>query len=93
MAMLRIIGCAAYTMTLDHHRTKLDAKAHKMWLVGYDDHSKGWRCYDPITRQILVSHNVRFNESTLYKHNRIDSLSQNHKPEENHGSDLQFVCN
>jgi hypothetical protein len=93
MAMMRIIGCAAYTMTPDHHRTKLDAKAHKMWLVGYDDHRKGWRCYDPATRRIIVSRNVRFDESTLYKQNHIELLPQNHKPEDTHVSDLHLVDN
>jgi len=40
-------------------RWKLDLKAISMILVGYDDKSKAYRCYNPITQRI-VSRDVKF---------------------------------
>ena len=33
-----------------------------MHTVGYDNETKGFRSYDPITKKLIISHNVIFNE-------------------------------
>jgi hypothetical protein len=33
-------------------------------LVGYSNHHKGWKLYDPITKCIVVSNNVHFDSET-----------------------------
>jgi hypothetical protein len=45
-------------------RKKLDAKAEKCILVGYSDEKKGYKCYNPRTKQARVSRDVVFDEST-----------------------------
>ena len=41
-------------------RRKMDAKAEKCILVGYSDEQKGYKCYNPSTKQARVSRNVVF---------------------------------
>ena len=42
---------------------KLEAKVEKFILVGYSDEQKGYKCYNPQTKQVRVSRDVVFNES------------------------------
>ena len=44
---------------------KLDAKAEKCILVGYSDEQKGYKCYNPLTKQARVSRDVVFDESMV----------------------------
>lgn len=41
---------------------KLDAKAKQCLFVGYDEHRKGWRCMDPVTKKLTISRDVVFDE-------------------------------
>ena len=45
---------------------KLDAKAKKCILVGYSDEQKGYKCYNPRTKQARMSRNVVFDDSTSW---------------------------
>ena len=45
---------------------KLDAKAEKCILVGYSDEQKGYKCYNPRTKQARVSRDVVFDESASW---------------------------
>ena len=47
-------------------RRKLDAKAEKCMLVSYLDEQKGYKCYNPRTKQAHVSRNVVFDESASW---------------------------
>ena len=47
-------------------RRKLDAKAEKCILVGYSDEQKGYKCYNPRTKQARVSRDVVFDESASW---------------------------
>jgi hypothetical protein len=58
----RVLGCVAYCHIPDAKRTKLEPKAVTTILVGYDESSKAYRCYNPATRKILISCDVRFDE-------------------------------
>ena len=42
----------------------MDAKAVKCILVGYSNEQKGYKCYNPRTKQACVSRDVVFDEST-----------------------------
>lgn len=46
-------------------QTKLDAKSVPTILVGYDEQSKAYCCYNPITRKILISPDVVVDEYTM----------------------------
>jgi hypothetical protein len=62
-------------------RKKLDAKAEKCILVGYSDEQKGYKCYNPQTKQACVSRDVVFDESTSWY---LPSVPQ---PDSNSSSD------
>ena len=59
---LKVFGCIAYVHVPDELRTKLDPKAKKCIFVGYSLEQKGYRCYNPDTREICVSRDVVFDE-------------------------------
>ena len=61
---LRIFGCRAYVQVTKHSRKKLDPKAWRGILVGYD--SSNWRCYrvyDPEKGIVRLSVHVSFDEN------------------------------
>ena len=47
-------------------RRKLDAKAEKCILVGYSNEQKGYKCYNPCTKQARVIRDVVFDESASW---------------------------
>jgi hypothetical protein len=61
---LRVFGCATYVHVYSHKRQKLDDKAWRGILVGYDE--SNWRCYrvyDPVKQVVYRSVHATFNES------------------------------
>ena len=60
---MRVFGSIAYVHVAKEKRRKLDAKAKKCSLVGYSDEQKGYKCYNPRTKQVRVSRDVVFEES------------------------------
>jgi hypothetical protein len=63
VSYLRVFGCDAYAHIPRSKRTKADAKAKKCIFVGYSDHQKGYRLYDPATLKVTVHRDVVFNEN------------------------------
>jgi hypothetical protein len=60
---MRIFGCLSWVHIDSQRRSKLDPKAWKGALVGYDPYnSKCYRVYDPITRKVKVTSHVTFDE-------------------------------
>lgn len=43
-------------------RHKLGVKALKIVFLGYDNLTKGFRCYEPISNKIVISRDVIFDE-------------------------------
>jgi hypothetical protein len=59
----RVFGCPAYVHTPDSQQRKLSEKAWKGIFVGYCTDSPAWKIYNPITRRVLHSRNVVFDET------------------------------
>ena len=57
-----MFGFIAYVHVLDELHMKLDPKAKKCVFVGYSIEQKGYKCYNPLTRQVRVSKDVVFDE-------------------------------
>ena len=57
---LRVFGCRAWVF--NEKGKKWDPKAKSMILVGYEPSSKAYRLWNPVSRSIVVSTNVRFSE-------------------------------
>ena len=62
LAHLRIFGSIVYVHVPKEKRRKLDAKAEKCILVSYSDEQKGYKCYNPRTKEVRVSRYVVFDE-------------------------------
>eukprot|EP01018_Ginkgo_biloba_P019031 Gb_39504 [translate_table: standard] len=58
----QVFGCVAYVHIPDKKQKKLDAKSQLCIFVGYSEGTKGYRFYNPITKQLIVSQDVLFNE-------------------------------
>ncbi|KAL0405993.1 UNVERIFIED_CONTAM: Retrovirus-related Pol polyprotein from transposon TNT 1-94 [Sesamum latifolium] len=59
----KIFGCVAYVHIPDSSRTKLDEKSLRCVLLRISEESKAYRLYDPISRRIITSRDVVFEES------------------------------
>lgn len=63
---LRVFGSIAYVHVPSQRRLKLDDRSEKHVFVGYDKHSKGYKLYNPITRKVVVSRDVEFDEEETW---------------------------
>nr|GFA70386.1 retrovirus-related Pol polyprotein from transposon TNT 1-94 [Tanacetum cinerariifolium] len=59
---LRIFRSITYVHVLSQRRSKLDDRSKKHVFVGYDKQSKGYKLYNPVTRKVVVSRDVDFDE-------------------------------
>lgn len=59
VAHLKVFGSVAYAHIPDQKRTKLDDKSKKLIFIGYDEKSKAYNLYDPITKKVHVSGDVQ----------------------------------
>ncbi|CAL5368353.1 unnamed protein product [Camellia sinensis] len=73
---LRIFGCIAYAHVPDEKRKKLDDKGEKCIFLGVSEHSKAYKLYNPITKKIVISRDVIFDEEKTLT-NVVNSSSQN----------------
>jgi hypothetical protein len=71
---LKVFGCIAYVHVLDELQTKQDTKAEKCVFIGYSLKQKGYRCYNPVTREMRVSRDVVFDEMSSWYADVKDSI-------------------
>ena len=74
LSHLKVFGCIAYVHIPDELRRKLDPKAEKCIFVGYSIEQKGYRCYNPITRELRVSRDVVFDEMASWYNDVKDCI-------------------
>ena len=63
LSMLRVFGCRAYVHVQKQNRDGLQSHTRKCIYLGFEDGYKGWKCYDPKTKSIVVSRDVIFDET------------------------------
>ena len=63
---LRVFGCIAYAKIPDTRRTKLDDKGEKCIFLGYGDRIMGYKLYNPITKKVIMSRDVIFEEEEMW---------------------------
>ena len=64
LSHMRIFGCDAFVHIGQAVPKKDGSKIKKMILVGYQENSTNYRLYDPITRKVITSRDVIFNEES-----------------------------
>ncbi|KAG8480457.1 hypothetical protein CXB51_024633 [Gossypium anomalum] len=70
---LKVFGCVCYALIPAERRTKLERRAALGIFVGYNSTNKGYRVYDPSTKKILVSRDVKFDEGRVWSWNDADA--------------------
>ncbi|WZZ44914.1 hypothetical protein YC2023_041173 [Brassica napus] len=68
---MKIFRCLCFVMVPGELRNKLEARSSKAMFVGYSSSQKGYKCYDPNTRRVLVSREVKFVEEKGYYEEQI----------------------
>lgn len=63
----KVFGCIAFAHVPDVKRKKLDDKAQKCIFFGVSEHSKAYKLYNPVTKRIIISRDVVFDESKAWK--------------------------
>lgn len=58
----RVFGCVGHVHISDAKRTKLEDKSVCCVLLGFSDESKGYRMFDPVSKKIIISRDVVFEE-------------------------------
>ncbi|KAG7572452.1 Ribonuclease H-like superfamily [Arabidopsis suecica] len=86
---LRVFGCVCFVL-IGEQRNKLDPKSVKGMFIGYSITQKGYKCYIPETKKVLVSRDVKFVESKGYyeEKNWEDIQDLTHSPSDR-ASNLQ----
>jgi hypothetical protein len=64
---LRVFGCVAYAKIPDARRTKLDDKSEKCIFVEYGERRMGYKLYNPITKKVIMSRDVIFEEDKTWQ--------------------------
>lgn len=62
----RIFGCIAYAHVPDEKRKKLEDKSLKCVFLGVSGTSKAYKLYDPLTKKVVVSRDVIFDENQTW---------------------------
>ncbi|GJX41925.1 ribonuclease H-like domain, reverse transcriptase, RNA-dependent DNA polymerase [Tanacetum coccineum] len=78
---LKVFGCIAYAKVPSQHLTKLDDRSTKMVYLGNEQGSKAYRLFDPITRKICVSRDVKFKEDEIWDWSEYLDKHTNDEPE------------
>jgi len=90
ISYLRVFGCDAYAHIPRMKRTKADAKAKKYVFVGYSEHQKGYKLYDPETMKVTVHRDVVFNENGFGGREAKDAFAD-YDGEDNDVDDPDYV--
>lgn len=69
MHLFEFFDCACYVLLPPHKRTKLELCSQLCCFLGYGVEQKDYRCYNPITKHLWISHHVEF-----LKHKSFTSL-------------------
>lgn len=65
----RVFGCVSHVHVPDAKRKKLEDKSFSCVLLGVSEESKAYRLYDPISKRIVVSRDVKFEEDKCWDWN------------------------
>jgi hypothetical protein len=79
VAHLKVFGSVAYAHVPDQKRTKLDDKSKKLIFIDYDDKSKAYNIYDPLTKKVHVNCDVQVNEESIWNLRSMEEMSHEEK--------------
>ena len=65
LSMYRVFGCRVYVNILRKDRKNLEPHTNPCVFIGFSDGYKGWKCYDPETKKIVIARDVVFDETVF----------------------------
>jgi hypothetical protein len=65
LSELLIFGYKVFVHVLKQEMNKLQAKVHIGILVGFDEMTKGYWCYNLEKRKVMISHDIMVDETTF----------------------------
>ena len=71
-----MFGSVTYAHVPDQQRTKLEEKSKRYIFIGYHEKIKGYKLLDPISKTVMVSHDVRVNEASEWDWNNSTEVYQ-----------------
>lgn len=66
MKHLKVFGCIVYVLILAQKHQKLDEKSERCLSIGYCTNSKAYKLYNHLTKKVIISRDVIFNESARW---------------------------
>lgn len=88
VSIFRVFGCAAWAIIPHEKHKAMEKKSQPLIFVGYCEDMKGYRLFDPVTKDVLFRRAVRFDEH--FKHSSDLSLSIDWQVGANHANSLVF---
>jgi len=73
---LRIFGCVAYIQVPEVKKKKLDNHNEKCIFIGYSEESKVYKLYNPLTKKLVVSRDVVFNEAEAWSWSNEETIKE-----------------
>lgn len=71
---LRTFGCVAYVKITKPNQSKLDDRSQRAVLIGYKPLTKAYRLFDPVTKKVIVSPDVVFDEKRHWDWSEVTEL-------------------
>nr|GEW75748.1 retrovirus-related Pol polyprotein from transposon TNT 1-94 [Tanacetum cinerariifolium] len=89
---LRVFGSIAYVHVPSQRRLKLDDRSEKHVFVGYDKQSKGYKLHNSVTRKVVVSRDMEFDDEgswdwSIQESERYDFLPMTDEEETDESSE------
>jgi len=76
VAHLRSFGCVAYAQVPEVKREKLDNHGEKCIFIRYSEESKVYKLYNPVTKKLVVSRDVVFNEAEAWSWSNEETIRE-----------------
>jgi len=73
---LKVFGSIAYGHVPAQQRTKLEDRSKKYVFIGYDEKTKAYRLFNPITKKVIMSRDVQVDEESEWKWNNSEKESR-----------------
>ncbi|MCO5554372.1 hypothetical protein L7F22_007902 [Adiantum nelumboides] len=83
VSYMKVFGCVCYVHVPNEARKNMEPKAVKCIFLGYPVEKKGYKCYDPTTRQVYVSRDVRFCEHEPWYKPKPVTIEDEYEEQEN----------
>ena len=82
VAHLRIFGCVAYSQVPKSNKKKVDDRGEKCIFLGYSEELKAYKLYNPLTKKLVVSRDVIFDEDKSWSWNDDENAKEQQVVEE-----------